>query len=413
MPDNREFSRVLFVAVDAWQYGGRDGRQQAELQEVLASAVNSAAEAAGLDPAAWERQDSGDGFLALVHDSKAELALVDPFVRELDARLSRFNSSRRSENRLRLRLAIHHGSAMPAACGYASQGPVVVGRLLDAAPVRAALEAVPDANLVQVVSETIYRDSVRQLFTDLSPDDFTEVVVDTPDKGFRATAWVRVPGASADQLSRLTSPQALAVCVRRPDAPAALADSIRRAALASFDAAGISDVEKISGGGNDFIVPLSAPATGGIVLGVWVDRLTQALADAGSPAVSVGIALDNDLATARQLACGEAATAILTGVADTHAVLVMTGVVHQRFVVGSSARMVAPESFRKVGTEPDSWLRVHGYAVPPEPRADRPSPVPAWVPAATPHSGPVSNIGQATIHGDHITGTVYRYGRMG
>lgn len=411
MPDNREFSRVLFVAVDAWRYGGRDGRQQAELQEALVAAVDAAGKASGVDPAAWERQDGGDGFLALVHDSRTEPAIVGPFVRELNVWLARFNHVRRAETQLRLRLAIHHGSAMPAASGYASNGPVDVGRLLDSAPVRAALEAVPDANLVQVISESIYHGSVRQRFTDLSPDDFAEVVVDTPSKGFHATAWIRVPGASAEQLSRLANPKALAVCVRRPELPAALANSVGRAAIASFAAAGISDVEKLSSWDNEFVVPLSASDTGGLVLGVWVDLLLRALSDVGCPAMCIGIELGSDVAAARQLAVSSEAAAILAGVDDARAVLVVSDGVHGRFVVGGSARMVAPESFRRVGSEPETWLRVPGYSVPPEPRSDRPSPVPAWTPAA-PSSGPVSHIGHATIHGDHITGNVYRDGRM-
>ncbi|WP_406629282.1 hypothetical protein [Amycolatopsis sp. WGS_07] len=285
-----------------------------------------------------------------------------------------------------------------------------MGRLLEAAPVRAALEAVPEANLVQVVSESIYHGSVRQRLTDLSPEDFTEVLVDTPGKGFRAAAWIRVPGISAEQLSRSTYPETLAVCVRRPDLPAALADSAGRAALASFEAAGISAVEKISNWDNDFVVPLSTADTGSRVLGVWVDHLTRALADARCPAMSIGI--DSDVAAARQLAASQAAAAIFAGAADAPPVLIVSGEVHRRFVAGSTARMVAPESFRRVGTEPESWLRVPGYSLPPEPRADRAAPTPVWTPASAPHHGPVSNIGQATIHGDHITGNVYRGGRM-
>jgi hypothetical protein len=403
LPDHIDFARMLLLAVDAWRYGSRDGQQQFDLQQALASAVDAAGAAAGLDPAARQRQPAGDGFLDFIADSGAELALVDPFVRELDAWLARFNHDRLPNARLRLRLAIHHGGAVPAACGFAADGPVHVCRLRDAKPSRAALAGVPEANLVQVLSEPIFG-SVRQRLTTLSAADFTPVLVDEPQKEFREKAWIRVPGTSAERLSGLAEPEVLTIWV----APAARSDDARAVALASFAAAGIPRPDRVPGIGDAFVVPLSPAVSGDLVLGVWLHHLQEAVGTSGRVAVSVGIAAGRDLGKARELATDEAASVVLTGVADAPVVVVVSDAVHRRFVADSRAGMVHPDSYRRTGTDPESWLRVPGYAM--APHASNPPQTKATAPpahAAGMVNGPVSNIGSAVIHGSYVNGPVY------
>lgn len=403
MPDHIDFTRMLLLAVDAWRYGSRDGQQQFDLQQALTTAVDAAGAAAGLDPVAWHRQPAGDGFLDFIADSGAELALVGPFVRELDAWLGRFNHDRLPNARLRLRLAIHHGGAIPAACGYASDGPVHVCRLRDAKPARAALTLVPEANLVQVLSEPIFG-SVRQRLTTLSAADFTPVLVDEPEKDFRENAWIRVPGISAERLSGLAEPKALTIWV----APAAGSDDARAAALESFAAAGIPRPDPVPGTGDAFVVPLSPTVSGDLVLGVWLHHLQEAVGRSGRVAASVGIAAGRDLGEARRLATGEEASAVLAGVADAPVVVIVSDDVHRRFVAGSRARMVRPDSYRRIGSDPESWLRVPGYAMAPRANPARQSEAAAPpVPTTGVVNGPVSNIGSAVIHGPYVNGTVH------
>ncbi|RSN25628.1 hypothetical protein DMC61_28045 [Amycolatopsis sp. WAC 04169] len=393
---------MLLLAVDAWRYSDRDARQQFDLQEALSSAVDAAGTAAGLDPATWRIQEAGDGFLAVIADG-AELTLIDPFVRELDNRLELFNRDRRPEARLRLRLAIHHGGALPAAYGFASDGPIHVCRLRDAKPVREALTDHPEANLVQVVSEAIFDGSVRQGLTTLRVHDFARVQVEETDKRFRSGAWIRVPGHSP---ARPADQAAFAIRVERGRIPEASDSSVAQAVCASFDAAGISPTE----GPDDTegVVTLSPRVTGGLLLGVWLHHLQQALAIGDCPKVSVGIAFGHNTDEARKLASEEAAMAVLGRVADANIAVVLSDEVHRRFVQGTSARLVMPDSYRKIDTHPGSWLRVLGYSIPPDAGqpASATSPVPP-APAAGPFHGPVSNIGSAVIHGSYINGTVY------
>src|SRR5262245_51884854 len=185
------------LAVDAWRYGPRDDRQQVELQHFLDEGLRTAARRSGLDDSTWQIQNAGDGRLALLPDSGSEPVLVDPFVRELDTWLDRHNHDRVPGARLRLRVAVHHGPAVPAPMGYGGQAVVHVCRLRDAQPVRAALDAAPNANLVLVVSSLVFDDVIRQRHTSLSATDFTRIDVADTAKDFTAPAWLRVPGAPA------------------------------------------------------------------------------------------------------------------------------------------------------------------------------------------------------------------------
>ncbi|WIX85525.1 hypothetical protein [Amycolatopsis sp. DG1A-15b] len=402
MPDQTEFSRALLLAVDMWRYGARDGWQQAELQQALSDAVSAAAGSAGLDRASWVVQDSGDGFLARIEDSSAEPALVGRFVRELDARLERFNHARHPEKRLRLRLSLHHGGSLPAAHGYASDGPVHVCRLLDAEQARAVLAGLPDANLVQVVSQPIFDGCVRQRLTEVSEAEFTRIRVDLPAKNFSAEAWIRVPGVPAAAVSELAGPGSL-VLELRPDSHVG-ADLLDKVVRASFTAAGIAAPEMVTEDGEALTMSLPARTPGELVLGVWLHHLREAL-DAFAPEVriAVGVAFGRAPAAAREVAGG--AARFLAGVDDSPVVVAVSGDVHRRFVAGSSARMVMPDSYRPLGTGPESWVRVPGYSVPPKPAPTRTEKaVSPAAPRIGVACGPVSNFEGGTFHGPVVVG---------
>lgn len=371
MPDHTEFSRALLLAVDMWRYGARDGWQQAELQQALSEAVSAAAADAGLDRASWLVQDSGDGFFARIDDDSAELALVGRFVRELDARLERFNYVRRPETRLRLRVSMHHGGSLPAAHGHASDGPVHVNRLLDAEQAREVLAALPEANLVQIVSSPIFEGCVRQCLTELSEGDFVRIRVDKPAKGFSSDAWIRVPGVPAAKVAELAGPGSLVLDLRLDaDAGPDFVDRVLRTSLA---AAGVPSPGTVDEDGREVTVSLPAGAPGGRVLGVWLHHLREAL-DAHAPDVRIGlgVAFGGAGTDARGLAA--AAAPYVAGIEDSPVVVVVSDEVHQRLVTGSTARMVMPDSYRPLGTEPESWVRVLGYSVPPEPPPRRRDP---------------------------------------
>jgi len=203
--------RQLCVAVDASGYSARSDVDQREAQRGIVEVSDAAARAAGLRRDTWLRQGAGDGELAVLPADEPEDMVVDRYIRELDAELTRYNGRLRTELRLRLRVAMYFGRLSPAANGHAGPAPVAVARLLDSEVLRSALAAADRANLALLVSEQVYADTVASLATTLRPGDFRKVHVEV--KAFAENAWLWVPDHDVHAL-RLPDPE-------RPDRPAA------------------------------------------------------------------------------------------------------------------------------------------------------------------------------------------------
>ncbi|CAM3614224.1 hypothetical protein KIPE111705_16845 [Kibdelosporangium persicum] len=196
-----DFTRRLFIAMDAKGYGSADHLQQKDIQAALLLAADTAALRSGLDRSTWDKQPGGDGELAALPAdmSGIEPKVVDDYPREFAAALSKHNHSLRPAMRLRVRMAIHYGVATPGPNGHVGQGPVVVSRLVDSAPVRAVLAVNDQIDFVVVLSRQVYTDVVLQRHTSLRPEHFRRVAVQ--NKEFTEEAWVRAPGHEISELS--------------------------------------------------------------------------------------------------------------------------------------------------------------------------------------------------------------------
>jgi class 3 adenylate cyclase len=186
-----DFERRLLLSVDARGYGGSTDRRQQAIQEGLLSVLDDAADRAGLARPRWDRQGAGDGELAVLPSSEPEPRVVDDFVRHLQAALRRHNREMPDGKRLRLRLAIHFGTAIPAPNGYRGRGPVEVSRLCDSDQLREVLAA-SGADLAVILSHQVFTDTIMQGHTSLEPADFHKVHV--RKKEFDEDAWIWVPG---------------------------------------------------------------------------------------------------------------------------------------------------------------------------------------------------------------------------
>ncbi|WP_157475728.1 hypothetical protein [Parafrankia sp. EUN1f] len=189
--DESAFRRAVLVAVDVMGYGQGDDRQQMDVQRDLLTVLQWASDGAGVSRERWDRHPEGDGELAVLPPDVPERRVVGQFVQQLSAALTRRNEDDRSGPRLRLRLAIHHGVVAPADNGLAGQGVVAVKRLVDCAPVRAALRS-SGADLAVVVSAQVFNEMIAQRHTTLRPADFRQVHVEV--KEYTAPAWIWVPG---------------------------------------------------------------------------------------------------------------------------------------------------------------------------------------------------------------------------
>ncbi|MFI6722805.1 hypothetical protein NRF20_24090 [Streptomyces sp. R-74717] len=194
------FGRRLLLSVDAKGYGGADTLTQRQFQEAITLTVNEAAGAAKLKRAKWKTQEGGDSLFAVLPEKASEPALVDDFMRSLEAGLRAFNSSRDPGTLLRLRAAVHFGETSPGANGFVGRAPVEIGRIRDCAALRAALDQTPDACLAVGLSATVFHDVVRgKAYTTIGDNEFLEVPV--KEKEYRGAAWIWLPGADVRQLN--------------------------------------------------------------------------------------------------------------------------------------------------------------------------------------------------------------------
>ncbi|MGW7044992.1 hypothetical protein ACWGDT_20200 [Streptomyces avermitilis] len=225
------FGRRLLLAVDAKGYGGVDVLTQTQLQEAIQRLLGQAADAAGLERERWATQEAGDSVLAVLPEGAFEPDLVDTFMRSLDAGLRAFNHGRLPQAWLRLRAAVHFGTASPAANGFVGRAPVEIGRIRDSAVLRSALAAAPDAPLAVAVSATVFNDVIREAYTTIRAQEFREVRIE--EKEYTGRAWIWVPGYDVRGLeldgAGADGPRpggGETTAARPPNAPTAPADTV-------------------------------------------------------------------------------------------------------------------------------------------------------------------------------------------
>jgi len=187
--DNGRLMYRLVVAVDVEKYSTRDAREQLRAQTELQRILNVAAKNTGLDQREWYEQVSGDGELVVLPDDVDVSVVVGDFTCQLEIMLAEFNRRALTGKRLRLRVAMHHGTLLPGPFGPAGDAPIVVSRLLDAKPLRRLLADQQDRDLALIVSQTLYQDVVRTGFCSLDPDEFQPVRVNA--KGVQYHGFVR------------------------------------------------------------------------------------------------------------------------------------------------------------------------------------------------------------------------------
>ncbi|SEG80343.1 hypothetical protein SAMN04489712_11365 [Thermomonospora echinospora] len=188
----------LLVAVDIQGYSKRDTREQLHAQRDLSQALDRAAAGAGLDRARWDKQVGGDGELAMLPEDADLAPVVGDFPLLLAAGLRALNRERSGRPRLRIRLAVHHGTLTAGPFGPAGDAPIVVQRLLDAVPLRRLLADEPERDLAYMVSDSLYADVVRTGFTRMAPGDFQAVKVTAKGAAYRGHIHIGDPIVFAD-----------------------------------------------------------------------------------------------------------------------------------------------------------------------------------------------------------------------
>lgn len=204
-------SHHFLAAVDIQGFSRLDASQQVRRQQELARVLDAAARRAGMTRAAWVREVHGDGELAVLPDGTDGPALVARYPRELATALAKVNGEGAWGPRLRLRLALHHGTLAAGALGVAGNAPIEVSRLLDSDVLRRELARRADQDLVLMVSERVYGDVVQTRFLGLDPAEFAAVTIGVKGQEYRGyihcppgeeSAGPETPASGADEPPR-------------------------------------------------------------------------------------------------------------------------------------------------------------------------------------------------------------------
>ncbi len=165
--------------------------------------------------------DLGDGVLVLITPTVPKTRVVEPLMSDIAAGLRRYNEQAGSNAKIRLRAALHAGDIIEDPHGYAGEDLNLTFRLLDCAPLRAALSR-SRANLGLVVSEHFYNTIVKQGFEGIDPSQYAPI--DVTVKETVAKAWIHLPRPrlegeplrDAPTAAKVTHPHPAAVPIQKP-----------------------------------------------------------------------------------------------------------------------------------------------------------------------------------------------------
>ncbi|MGW7580689.1 hypothetical protein ACWGKU_24275 [Kitasatospora sp. NPDC054768] len=197
---------TAMVAVDAMGYTRLPSLLHAPTSELVPALVDRALESAGLGGLrqdAYFSENSGDG-VAIGFDPALLPLAIFPFLSTMGDVVGQYNQEARG-SRIRLRISAHVGpvenSGEPGCGNGAARNEL--HRLLDCRPLRKALMAGgAKTDVVAVLSDRAYRDSVLGGYVGLAPDQFTEVLAKVDGKDFSQRAWMHVPKLSGELLRR-------------------------------------------------------------------------------------------------------------------------------------------------------------------------------------------------------------------
>lgn len=174
------------AAVDIEGFSKLNALEQMETQADLGWVLDFAADRADLCRAMWHRQVRGDGELAILPADTDGPRLIADYPRELAGALGAVNKERR--RRLRIRVAMHHGTLAQGQFGAVGQGPIVVSRLLDSDELRKYLAQRAELDVALIVSACLFHDVIETRFHRLEPAEFTRT--DVRVKGTSYPAYI-------------------------------------------------------------------------------------------------------------------------------------------------------------------------------------------------------------------------------
>jgi hypothetical protein len=183
----------LCLAVDLRQYSQHTPDEHIDAQTRLVRVVEHAVRRARIARLRVQRQDQGDGLLAVFPPVTDDVQAVPGLVLGLRDGLYQANRSPGPFGRLRLRAALGRGSIARSSNGYVGNCVIAVSRMVDSAGLRAALEDRGHSDLALAVTDDLHADVIARGTPGLPASEFTRVELANPGKDFSAAAWLYVP----------------------------------------------------------------------------------------------------------------------------------------------------------------------------------------------------------------------------
>jgi hypothetical protein len=179
--------RIAFV-LDVVGYGARTVPQQQEVTRRLRALVDATLAECDLklDPEIVDCQWTGDGINAVLHADIDPTATLPVLIRSLSSALGADNA--RFPDRIRIRMAVSVGLIERGVTGFDGQLIVDINRLVDSAPLRAALTETPSADLAVAISDHVYAMMIRPGYPGIPGGQLTRV--DVVAKEFSGPAWL-------------------------------------------------------------------------------------------------------------------------------------------------------------------------------------------------------------------------------
>ncbi|MFB4295328.1 cyclic nucleotide-binding domain-containing protein [Actinomadura sp. NTSP31] len=181
---------ILYTDVAGFSASCRNESDRREVRTVLYDVLQRAFEDSGVSWSSCYHEDRGDGVLVIVPPEIPTRAVADPLIAWLGVGLHRHNRRASPATGVRLRVVLHAGRVTWDEEGLSGDAIIHAARMLDAAPLRDALERT-GADLAFMASDPVYTTAVRSDVGLLDAASFR--MVDFEVKSSRISAWIYVP----------------------------------------------------------------------------------------------------------------------------------------------------------------------------------------------------------------------------
>ncbi|WP_194927797.1 hypothetical protein [Catenulispora pinisilvae] len=180
---------IVVVDVVSFTRPDRDNVDQLAIRAALYDTLRDAFEDSGIPWRQTVREDRGDGVLIFVSAEVSKVLLLGRMPARLAELLEHGNDGRTPRQRFRLRVVVHAGEVHHDAHGYAGYDVNLAFRLVDAGPLREAMEH-STAAVGLIVSEGVHDGVLRHGYGGLDAAAFEQVRVQV--KSADVPGWIQL-----------------------------------------------------------------------------------------------------------------------------------------------------------------------------------------------------------------------------